>query len=322
VILREPERVTLVDALRLLEGHLPAEEARSRLRQAFTQKVIQQQPLFALEYDGADIDWTTGAVKIPRKRERFYPTFSRADITNYFFENRAGQETKMAHELHTLVIDKEDVRQRVQQRIEHSKAIAPTSIRTAHDLSRAEELETKWRSYNRELLARSFTTDKYAREYDQSYILVHQRNDRYFDPSLNTLALRLLESLKSQVNRLESILERLELIDEVPHDNQPVVPAQPADDGVPDTALSEIRAVLAGIKNQLPTITASNTVMVEINADISQIEVETERPNPRRSAVKTFLESLRDNLAKAAGAGVAGSLLLLGGLLAKHFGML
>jgi hypothetical protein len=79
---------------------------------------------------------------------------------------------------------------------------------------------------------------------------------------------------------------------------------------------------LAEIKDKLPTITASNAVIVEINADISQIEAETERPNPRRSIVITFLESLRDNLAEAAGAGVAGSLLLLGGLLAKYFGAL
>jgi hypothetical protein len=127
----------------------------------------------------------------------------------------------------------------------------------------------------------------------------------------------ILAQIRAALTRLTRNPETL-----APRGGPLVAPALTTDDRLPDTALADIRAALADIKDKLPTITASNAVIAEINADILQIEVETERPNPRCSVVKTFLESLRDNLAKAAGAGVAGSLFLLGGLLAKYFGVL
>jgi hypothetical protein len=95
-----------------------------------------------------------------------------------------------------------------------------------------------------------------------------------------------------------------------------------AEEAVPDAALAEIRTILAEIKAQLPAITTSNALKAEIDTDITQIEVETERPSPRRQFVKIFLESLRDNLAKAAGAGAAAALVAtLGGILEKYFGV-
>lgn len=88
--LKEPERITLVDGLKLLESYLPVVEAKIGLRQAFIQKAFRQEPQFALSYDEADIDWTTGSVKIPRKRDRFSPTFSRAEFNAYFFQRSAA----------------------------------------------------------------------------------------------------------------------------------------------------------------------------------------------------------------------------------------
>ena len=76
-----------------------------------------------------------------------------------------------------------------------------------------------------------------------------------------------------------------------PRDGRTVATGPTTDDNLPDMALAEIRAALAEIKDKLPTITASNTVMVEINADISQIEVEADRPNPRRSVLKRSLKA-------------------------------
>ena len=85
--IKEPGRINLAEGLKLLEEHLPAEEAKARLRQAFVQKAFPQAPWFAFEYEQADIDWDTGSVKIPRRREPFSPTFSRADFNAYFFED-------------------------------------------------------------------------------------------------------------------------------------------------------------------------------------------------------------------------------------------
>jgi predicted nucleotide-binding protein len=85
--IKEPERINLAEGLALLERHVPTEEAKSSLRQAFIRKAFPQSPLFAFEYDEADIDWTTGSVKIPRVKERFYPTFLRAEFSAYFIED-------------------------------------------------------------------------------------------------------------------------------------------------------------------------------------------------------------------------------------------
>jgi hypothetical protein len=88
--LKEPERTTLAEGLKFLESHFPREEAKAQLRKAFIQRAFIQSesPIFALSYDEADIDWTTGAVKILRKRDRFCPTFDRADFNAYFERSR------------------------------------------------------------------------------------------------------------------------------------------------------------------------------------------------------------------------------------------
>ena len=87
--LKEPECITLAEGLALLECHLPTEQAKLRLRQAFIRRALIQSesPLFALPYDEAEIDWATGSVKIPGKKDRFCPTFLRADFKAYFFED-------------------------------------------------------------------------------------------------------------------------------------------------------------------------------------------------------------------------------------------
>lgn len=95
-----------------------------------------------------------------------------------------------------------------------------------------------------------------------------------------------------------------------------------ADEPIPATALIEIREALEAIKTRLPDISVSNAVKSEIYADISHIEIEAERPTPRPLLMKLYLESLRDNLAKAAGAGTAAALVAaVGGILAKYFGL-
>jgi hypothetical protein len=85
---KEPERINLAEALAVLASDLPATDAKVRLRDAFTRKAFSQWPCFALAYDEAEIDWTTGSVKIPRKREPFIPTFSRAELNAHFLQMR------------------------------------------------------------------------------------------------------------------------------------------------------------------------------------------------------------------------------------------
>jgi hypothetical protein len=104
-------------------------------------------------------------------------------------------------------------------------------------------------------------------------------------------------------------------------------PSPPPVNDVPlsDAALTDIREIVSTIKAELPALTLSNSARSEITADIDQIQIETDRPTPRGRFMKIYLESLRDNLAKAAGAATAGGAVslvaLVGGLLAKHFGL-
>lgn len=105
-----------------------------------------------------------------------------------------------------LLITHEGARQLLQERIDQAAAINPGHITSEDDLREAEERERKWRVYNRELLSRMFTSDEYARDYDLSKISPDRR-----DKNLFNITLRLRESVKKQVARLESIIERLEL---------------------------------------------------------------------------------------------------------------
>jgi hypothetical protein len=88
--LKEPEHITLAEGLALLESHLSIEPAKTRLRQAFIRGVLGESPRFAFEYDEADIDWATGSVKLPRKPDRFCPSFLRAEFNAYFFKEHSG----------------------------------------------------------------------------------------------------------------------------------------------------------------------------------------------------------------------------------------
>lgn len=108
-----------------------------------------------------------------------------------------------------------------------------------------------------------------------------------------------------------------------PIENPPAagLPSSP-DDALSDAALEELRQAIAEIKSQLPTVSASNAVRTDIESDVAQIHAELDRPAPRRKFLRICFESLRDNLAKAAGAGAAGLITTIGLILAKHFGFL
>jgi hypothetical protein len=80
----------------------------------------------------------------------------------------------------------------------------------------------------------------------------------------------------------------------------------------------DTRKVVSKIKAELPTLALSNSAKTDITADIDQIEVEIERPVPRVQFLKLFMVSLRDNLAKAAGAATAGGVMTLVALVSSR----
>jgi len=64
--LKEPERINLAEGLTLLESHLPAEEAKTRLRNAFTQKGASlSRPAHTFSTSPGSCIWAT-AVRVAR----------------------------------------------------------------------------------------------------------------------------------------------------------------------------------------------------------------------------------------------------------------
>jgi hypothetical protein len=118
---------------------------------------------------------------------------------------RAKEETRLS-------VARGDARRQLMERLKKGADITAGKIQSDHDLERAEEAEKRWREYNKALLSRLFTSEEYAQEYDSARGSVRVIGDRYVDPSLHVLAIRLFSSIKSQISTLRSIIERLNLI--------------------------------------------------------------------------------------------------------------
>jgi len=134
--------------------------------------------------------------------------------------------------------------------------------------------------------------------------------------NIGELRMKIAERKQRAIALLQTAVQGLEE-EFVPEPEPSGARAAPtSDDGMSDAALAEIRDGIAEIKHQLPAIVTSNAVKAEIQSDLTQIDTELERPTPRRKFLKTFLESLRDNLAKAAATGL---IAIIAGILAKSF---
>ena len=88
-----------------------------------------------------------------------------------------------------------------------------------------------------------------------------------------------------------------------------------------DEEIEDIRRALEIVRVNLASMQAANSVKADIDADLTIVKAEMDRPLPRPKFVKQFLESLRDNVAKASGAAATAGLVALGAILAKYFGL-
>jgi hypothetical protein len=293
------ERITLAEALAFLEQSFPPDQAKARIRRAFVQKALDQQPMFALPYDEAEIDWATGSVKIPRKRERFYPTFQRAELVRYFFEIATT----------TSPMTDAEIRGRLLKHFYELRNNNDGWVPTSEIILSPEPVSRRAIANVCQQLA------------EAGYIQWHP-----FKPPVEHHVIGRTKITGPGVDSVErSGSASLEI--RFPSKSGPPAssPTLRNDAPMSDAALGEIREVVSTIKAELPALTLSNSAKAEITADLNQIEVETERPIPRRRFMKLYLESLRDNLAKAAGAATAGGAValaaLVGGLIIKHFGI-
>jgi predicted nucleotide-binding protein len=107
-----------------------------------------------------------------------------------------------------LTTAREEADRKVAERIGKGQELAKRDIHTSQDIPGFEDEFAKWNSYNRELLTRLFTTDKFAKEYSYfgvGVVKLHPPShaERVFDTKKN---------FADKISRLESIKERLELI--------------------------------------------------------------------------------------------------------------
>lgn len=85
------EHLTLPEQLQLLARTMPEERARARIDKAFRFREVNYQPEYAVQYDGARIDWNSGRVILPRlPRQPFTPTLRAAEFFAHFMPSGLG----------------------------------------------------------------------------------------------------------------------------------------------------------------------------------------------------------------------------------------
>ncbi|HKO18402.1 MAG TPA: nucleotide-binding protein [Acidobacteriaceae bacterium] len=118
-----------------------------------------------------------------------------------------------------LAVPRSEAEAKLRERIEKGTELRNREIRTIPELEAAKAEQSKWSSYNFELLKRLFTTSAPAEEYARFYGAVVRAN-----PSPQERLEKFHEDVSDRIHRLESILERLELYDEPVSPSQASVP--------------------------------------------------------------------------------------------------
>lgn len=107
--------------------------------------------------------------------------------------------------LPNLLVSKEEAAQRIKTQIDKGNNLRNLSIVSEEDLEAAQREESKWSSYNIELLARLFNNTSLAEEYQVGVSLPLE--DIFEDQEE-----RFRKDVADRIAKLESILERLELM--------------------------------------------------------------------------------------------------------------
>ena len=109
-----------------------------------------------------------------------------------------------------LLVGREEARYWLEERIEKGREMRNTQIGSMEQFEAAKNAYSKWNSFNTELLKTIFTTEELADEYGScvgvGVVTI------YDGPSLGEEIADLFENIDKKIHRLDSIVERLELI--------------------------------------------------------------------------------------------------------------
>ena len=132
----------------------------------------------------------------------------------------------------SLLIPVDEIRARIEERIDKAPRIATDEVKSNSDYQRVEQEYSRWSTYNEELLRRSFSTPKLAEEY--SWFM--SKGFGRINPSAQQQAQDLKQTVEEKISRLQSILDRLELI--------PLCPPQSEQQSPVRTSLSHSRVFI------------------------------------------------------------------------------
>lgn len=123
-----------------------------------------------------------------------------------------------------LLISRDDAKSRLQERIQKGLELKKAQINSREALDTAKNEYSKWNSFNAELLKRIFSTEELAEEYSRSIgISVIAMSES----SLGEKIADLYKGIDRKIHRIDSIIERLELI---PLTHTAATVATPVDD--------------------------------------------------------------------------------------------
>lgn len=109
-----------------------------------------------------------------------------------------------------LTISREDAKSKLQARIEKGLELKQRGVDTREAFESLSNDYSKWDSFNSELLKRIFTTDELTQEYEVGNWGVISISME--EPSLAEKITKVYRNVDKKIHRLDSIIERLELI--------------------------------------------------------------------------------------------------------------
>src|SRR6266702_4532824 len=107
-----------------------------------------------------------------------------------------------------LMVLREDAKAKLEDRIQKGRELKQAQITSGNALEAARNEYSKWNSFNVELLNRIFSSDQFANEYSWWGGVFVGRDE----PSLGQKIAELHKDIDEKIHRLDSIVERLELI--------------------------------------------------------------------------------------------------------------
>lgn len=107
-----------------------------------------------------------------------------------------------------LAVSREDAKQRLQDRINKGMELKVKQVNTRQAFDELSNAYSKWDSFNSELLKRVFTTDEAGKEYDFWGVM----SIGIYESSLSEQIADVYKDVDKKIHRLDSIIERLELI--------------------------------------------------------------------------------------------------------------